>query len=69
MKFYHACSRNILKYIFSTNINEGITASFTCKTVLRFRDFVPKVCTLDQDGAQFIGHALNDSNNMYMPKS
>ena len=33
IKFYHACSRNRLKFLFSKNSNEIISPSHTCRTI------------------------------------
>ena len=66
VKFYHVCSRNRLKLLFSIYSNESISSAW--KTIPLFHEFVPKVCILYRDGSQAIGHLMRNSDSVLRAK-
>ena len=62
VKCFHVYSRNTLSYLFGTDRNTSITASYTCKKNPRFQEFVAKVHLVHRDGCKDIGCVVDDDD-------
>ena len=64
VKKYHTCTRNRLKFLFSTDRNSIIAVSCTHTKITRYYDFVAKVTLVDADGCQAFVYVVRNSNTM-----
>ena len=67
VNYFHTCSRNIVRSIFSSSNNEDIIF-FLHKTIQRTHHFCLKVNLSRDNGTKIVGYAMYNVNNMLSAK-